>query len=79
MLSDAQAAEAAFLAEATRRARARISDDLADQLVTYVRRAWIAKSVSELRQNASEDQGAEVLDEEEPSLFDTEGLVPPVS
>jgi hypothetical protein len=80
ILRAAEAADAAFVQEAAGRAKAHTSDDLVDQVVTYARRAWLAASISEIRKSMS----AEATDagndpQDDPSLFDTGGLVPPVA
>lgn len=71
-----QGVDASFVEEAARRAKSHVSDDLVDQVVTMARRAWIAKSITALRQamSASDEEPAA-----DPSLFETDGLVPPLS
>lgn len=71
-----QEADASFVEEAARRSKAHVSDDLVDQVVTMTRRAWIAKSITSLRQAMAADDDEAAAD---PSLFETEGLVPPLS
>jgi hypothetical protein len=73
LLEEAKEAEAAFLAEAVRRARSHVSEDLVEHAVAYAERAWLAMSISRIRQAAVHPDEAEP----DPSLFHTKGLVPP--
>jgi hypothetical protein len=78
LLEEAKATDASFVQEATRRAKAHVSEDLVDQVVAMARRVWISKSITALRE-ATIRPTAESEPAPEPSLFDTEGIVPPTA
>jgi hypothetical protein len=73
ILEEAKDADAAFVAEAARRARAHVSDDLVDEVVSHVRHAWLAQSIAGIREATPKTDSAEP----DPSLFHPEGMVPP--
>ena len=73
LLAEAKLADVAFLTEATRRAKSHVSDDLVEQAAALAHRAWVSMSISRIRQAALHSEDAEP----DPSLFFTEGLVPP--
>lgn len=73
LLEEAKRADAAFLEEATRRASSHVSDDLVGEAVSYAHRAWVSMSISRIRQAVVHSEESEP----DPSLFCTDGLVPP--
>ena len=73
LVQEAESQDAAFMAEATRRAQSHVSEDLVEQVVAYARRAWLTMSVSRMREAIP----ATVEDAHpDPSLFAPDGLVP---
>lgn len=70
------AADGKFLAEAMTRAASHVNDELVVQVAEAARRAWLAASGTSLRGHIA---AADPETAPDPSLFEPEGLVPPLS
>ena len=72
LLIEAESAQEEFAAEALRRAKAHVSDDLVVEVVAQVHRAWMGMSLANIRQSMASQSC-------DPSLFETRGMVPPLA